>query len=142
MNCARNIDELQEKLDGVYDLLKVDDSRKMIDVLLRSILDKSNCLEQTQNQLKMLALMVVNDNPNAIEKAREVMAGSGKSKAELMDFLMGMANTMKEAEGMTNKQIISEVTDMIWSGLDSSSRESAVLGEMIHRMKEYSSYSE
>jgi translation initiation factor 2 alpha subunit (eIF-2alpha) len=142
MNCARNIDELQEKLDGVYDLLKVDDCRKMIDVLLRSILDKSNCLEQTQNQLKMLALMVVNDNPNAIEKAREVMAGSGKSKAELMDFLMGMANTMKEAEGMTNKQIISEVTDMIWSGLDSSSRESAVLGEMIHRMKECSSYSE
>jgi translation initiation factor 2 alpha subunit (eIF-2alpha) len=142
MNWERNIDELQEKLAGVYDLLKVDDSRKMIDVLLRSILDKSNCLEQTQNQLKMLALMVVNDNPNAIEKAREVMAGSGKSKAELMDFLMGMANTMKEAEGMTNKQIISEVTDMIWSGLDSSSRESAVLGEMIHRMKEYSSYSE
>ena len=142
MNCARNIDELQEKLDGVYDLLKVDDCRKMIDVLLRSILDKSNCLEQTQNQLKMLALMVVNDNPSARDKACEVMAGSGKSKAELMDFLMGMANTMKEAEGMTNKQIISEVTDMIWSGLDISSRESAVLGEMIHRMKGYSSYSE
>ena len=142
MNCARNIDELQEKLDGVIDFQQVDDCRKMIDVLLRSILDKSNCLEQTQNQLKMLALMVVNDNPSAIEKAREVMAGSGKSKAELMDFLMGMANTMKEAEGMTNKQIISEVTDIIWSGLDISSRESAVLGEMIHRMKGYSSYSE
>ena len=138
MNCARNIDELQEKLDGVYDLSNVDDCRKMIDSLLRSILDKSMCIEQSQNQLKLLALMVVNGNPDAVEKAKDVMAGSGKSKTELLDFLMGMASTMKEAEGMTNKQVISEVTDMIWAGFDISSRESAVLGEMIHRMKKYS----
>jgi hypothetical protein len=42
---------------------------------------------------------------------------------------------MKSSEAMTNEQLITAVTDKIWMGLDMSSRESAVLGEMIFRIK-------
>jgi hypothetical protein len=78
--------------------------------------------------------MVVNENPEARDKAREALVKSGKTKAEVYDFLMDMAKTMQDAEDMAEWQLISEVTG-IWAGLDMSSRESAVLGEMIYRMK-------
>lgn len=135
MNGARTIEELQEKLDGVYDLEKVEDCRKVIGVLLRSIRDKDNTAQSSQDQLKMLAIMILNGNPESREKAREVLAGTGKTKKEVMAFLMSMAGTMKEAEVMPNKQLIAEVTDAIWAGYDMASRESSILGEMIFRYK-------
>jgi len=135
MGGVRNIEELQERLDGVYDLNQADDCRKMIGVLLRSIREKERLGQQLQNQLKTLALMVVNENPEARDKAREALAKSGKTKAEVFDFLMNMAKTMDAAEAMSNDQLVSEVTNLVWAGLDMSSRESSVLGEMIHRMK-------
>ena len=69
MGGVRNIEELQERLDGVYDLNQADDCRKMIGVLLRSIREKERLGQQLQNQLKTLALMVVNENPEARDKA-------------------------------------------------------------------------
>jgi len=135
MDGVRTIEELQDKLDGVYDLRDVEDCRKVLGVLLRSIEEKSAYGSLAYDRLRMLALMVINGNPEARDKAREVMAGSGKSKKEVMDFLMNMAGTMKQAESLTNKQLIAEVTDTVWGVLDMSSRESAVLGELIYRTK-------
>lgn len=135
MDGVRTIEELQGKLEGVYDLERVEDCRKVIGVLLRSIVEKAAAGDQAQERLKMLSLMVINGNPEARDKAREVMAGSGKTKKEVMDFLMSMAGTMHAAEGLTNKQLIAEVTDTVWGTLDMSSRESAVLGELIYRAK-------
>ena len=135
MDGAKTIEQLQEKLDGVYDLSQAEDCRKVIEVLLRSTNESKQTAQQTQDQLRMLALMVVNGNPEARDKAREVMAGSGKTKAEVFDFLMAMSKTMEAATAMSTKQFIMEVTDTVWAGLDMSSRESAVLGELIFRTK-------
>jgi hypothetical protein len=135
MDGIKNIGELQEKLDGVYDLEQLEDCRKMIDVLLRSIREKEMVALRSQDQLHILALMVVNRNPEAREKALEVTSGSEKPKVKVIDFLTSMADTMKSSEAMTNEQLITAVTDKIWMGLDMSSRESAVLGEMIFRIK-------
>lgn len=135
MDGVRTIEELEEKLDGVYDLNQVEDCRKVIEVLLRSIQEKSVSAQQNQDRLKTLAIMVINGNPEAREKAKEALAISGNTKREVFDFLMGMVNTSKEATALTTKQLISEVTDTVWSELNMSGRESAVLGEMIFRMK-------
>lgn len=135
MDGVRNIEELQEKLDGVYDLHQAEDCRKVIDVLLRSAREKAVAGQQAQDRLKMLAIMVLNGNPEAREKAKEALAGSGKSKKEVMDFLMSMVNTGAQANALSTKQLISEVTDTVWAGLDMASRESAVLGELIYRTK-------
>jgi hypothetical protein len=135
MDGIKNIGELQEKLDGVYDLEQLEDCRKMIDVLLRSICEKEIVALRSQDQLHILALMVVNRNSEARDKALEVLSGSRKSRVKVIDFLTSMADTMKLSEAMTNEQLVTEVTDKIWMGLDMSSRESAVLGEMIFRIK-------
>ena len=135
MDGARNIEELQTKLDGVYDLTQVDDCRKMIEVLLRSIRDRDTTAQQAQDRLKMLALMVTNDNPEAKDKAREALSNSGKSKAAVWDFLMKMVRTMEAAEAMPTEQLLSEVMNTIWAEFDMSSRESSILGELIYRVK-------
>lgn len=135
MDGAQTIEEMAEKLDGVYDLNKVEDCRTMIEVLLRSIREKSATAQKDQDKLKMLALMVINGSPDAREKAKEALASSGTSKKEVLAFLMGMVKMSKEATAMSSKQLIAEVTDSVWDGLDMSGRESAILGEMISRMK-------
>jgi hypothetical protein len=79
--------------------------------------------------------MVMNGNPEARDKAREALVVQGKSKVEVLEFLLRMAKTMDQAESLSNKELIAEVTDTIWAQLTMDSRESAVLGEMIHRAK-------
>lgn len=135
MDGVKTIEELQAKLAGVFDLSEVDDCRKIIGVLLRSMGEKESSSQSCQNNLKMLAMMVVNGNPEARDKATEVLTGSRKSKNEMWDFLVGMAKTMEQATSMTTEQIISEVMEKVWSPLDMSSRESAVLGELIFRTR-------
>ena len=135
MDGIRNIEELEKKMDGVYDLNEVDDCRKIIGVMLRSIREKDILAQQYQDRLKMLSIMVVNENLKAKEKAQEFLSGVGKSKSEVMGFLLGIAETMKAATEMETKEIIDEVTHTVWSTMDMSSRESAVLGELIERMR-------
>jgi hypothetical protein len=134
---AKTIEQLQEKLDGVYDLTQAEDCRKVIEVLLRSISETKANGQQMQDQLKMLALMVVNGNPEARDKAREALATQGKSKAEVVEFLMSMARTMDQATALSTKELVTEVTDTVWASLSMESRESAVLGELIYRMKKF-----
>jgi len=113
----------------------VDDCRKMIDVLLRSIREKNMAAQQSKDRLKLLALMVINDNPEAKAKAKEAMALSGCSKKEVSNFMSNMVGMMNLADSMTTKQIITYVLENIWMEYDMSGQESAILGEMIRRMK-------
>jgi hypothetical protein len=135
MNGARTIEELEEKLDGVYDLNQVNDCRTVIEVLLRSLREKSESAQKDQDDLKMLALMVVNDKPDAREKAKGVLAPVQKDKKEVVDYLMGMVETTKLAKEMSTEQLILEVTNTVWADLNMSGRESAMLGELLFRMK-------
>jgi cytochrome c556 len=135
MDRVRTIEELQDKLDGVYDLETVDDCRKIISMLLRTEFDRDVLFKQSQDKLKNLAIMVVNENPQEKDQAREALSKSGKSKRSLMSFMTDMSKEMDSASSITNNQLITAVTDQIWSVFDISSRESSILGEMIERLK-------
>ena len=135
MDGVRTLDELQEKLDGAFDLSQAEDCHKVIETLLRTIRDRDAAAQKAQDDLKMLALMVMNENLEARAKARDVMTGSKKGKVGVGEFILKMFASMTDANGMTNKQLVSEVTGKIWGSLDMSSRESAILGELLFRMK-------
>ena len=135
MNAARDIEELEKKLDGVYDLTRTEDCRKIIGVLLRSIRERNEVCQQDRQSLKMLSMMVLNGNPRARTKAQESMVTFKRAPGEVLGFLMGMCRTMNEAEKLTTEKLITEVMNSVWSNLDASSRESALLGELVYRMK-------
>ena len=80
--------------------------------------------------------LVVNNKPNASEKAHEVLSGMPKkSQAEVWSTLMGMSGEMQRAEGLDSGELVSEVMDTVWGDLPMHSRESAVLEELIQRFK-------
>lgn len=135
MDGARTLDELQEKLDGVFDLNRADDCQKVIETLLRTVRDRDSVTQKAQDDLKMLALMVINDNPEVRTRARESVMGHSKGKVSVGEYILKMFTSMTDANGMTNKELISEVTGSIWGSLDMSSRESAILGELLFRTK-------
>ena len=135
MDGIRTLDELQEKLDGVFDLNQADDCQKVIETLLRTIRDRDEAAQKAQDDLKMLALLVMNESLEARIKAKEIMTVSKKGKSGVGEFILKMFNSMIDATKLSNKQIIEEVTSKIWGSLDMSSRESAVLGELLLRSK-------
>jgi len=79
--------------------------------------------------------MVMNGNPRARTKAQESLVPFKRAPGEVLGFLMGMCRTMNEAEKLTTEKLITEVMNSVWSSLDASSRESALLGELVYRMK-------
>ncbi len=135
MNAVKDIEELQKKLEGIFDLTQVEDCRKVIGTLLRTIQDRNAAAQKAHDDLKTLALMVMNENPDARRKALDVMAGSKESKQRVEEHIVRMCNSMTEAKEMSNRQLLSEVTDKIWGCLDQSGRESAILGELLFRTK-------
>jgi hypothetical protein len=132
------LEKLQKNLDGVYDLRDTADCHAMIRFLLRD-LDGSKAREkQAREKLKSLAASVLSDSFDAKEKARNVLSASGgkEDSTNAIKFILRMGEMMKAAEDMTNEQLSEEVLDKVWANLDMSSRESAVLGEMMARFKE------
>jgi len=74
------IEQLQEKLEGTYDLNDLADCQSVIRMLLRD-LDMANARAQrAATDLKSLSFMVNTGNPKASEKAEDVLAGMPKWK--------------------------------------------------------------
>jgi hypothetical protein len=138
MKNMKTIEELQEKLGESFDLDQVEDCRKIIGVLLRANKEKEDYAQKACDDLRMLALMVLNGNPEAKDKAQEAMAGVKKEKKNAEDLILDMMSSMGEASEMTNRKLIQAVTEYVWANLNMASRESSILGEMIHRMKKFS----
>jgi hypothetical protein len=135
MDAAKNIEDLKDKLDGVFDLDKLEDCQRIVGVLLRSIQSEKKAGQQSLSDLRTLAIMVIGDNPKARDKARDVMSVAKKNPSQVYNFLMEMARTMQEAQAMKDEELINAVMDKIWSGFDGASMESALLGELVNRMK-------
>jgi hypothetical protein len=136
MNGATTIDELQDRLGDNPNLNEVEGCRQVISLLLLAIKDREKVAEHARDLLKNLAMMVLNGNPEVVEKAKEYTIRQGKEKYEVMEFLLKMVDTMTEAENMTDENLVTEVLERIWQGMDMSSRESSLLGELIHRFKQ------
>jgi len=130
------IEQLQEKLEGTYDLNDLADCQSVIRMLLRD-LDMANARAQrAATDLKSLSFMVNTGNPKASEKAEDVLAGMPKRSGErVMDTLRRMSSEISRAEDLPNEQLTDEVFREVWGNLDFDGRPSAVLEEMIHRFK-------
>jgi hypothetical protein len=133
------LEGLRKRLEGTYDLDKVEDCQRVIQVLLRGS-DKANrTASNARSELKALALDVVNDRFEAKERAAKALTNKDgeepreRGPAQLMGFLSKMAEEMTRAEDMTDEELKSEVLSGLWANLDMHGRDSAVLGEIVGR---------
>lgn len=131
------LEKLQESLDGVYDLRDTVDCHSVIRFLLRDLEGSKARERQARERLRSLAASVISGDFAAKEKAHEALAPAGvkDEPANAVKFILRMGEMMKAAEDMTNDQLSEEVLDKVWANFDMSSRESAVLGEMMARFK-------
>jgi hypothetical protein len=134
------LEGLRKRLEGTYDLDKVEDCQRVIQVLLRGSDSANVTLSRAREELKALALDVVNDRIEAKERAAEVLTAKDGSEElrprgpePLMGFLSKMADEMVRAEEMTDEDLKSEVLNGLWANLDMHSRDSAVLSELMRR---------
>ena len=72
-----------------------------------------------------------------VETAIETKTGetAGERAVRVMDFLETMSEEMGHAGGLSDEQLVDEIFEKIWGGLDMSSPESALLEELILRFK-------
>jgi len=131
------MEELKEKLEGVYNFDNPEHCQKVIEMLLRDLERANKSLADTQTQLKMLAYLTAANKGRAIEKANDILSGvPRKTKVEVWDMLVGMTNEMHRAKGLDDEELLDEVTSGIWSDLHMDSRESAVLEELLRRYRD------
>lgn len=127
--------EFQEKLDGVYDLNKVDDCQKVIDVLLRDLERHKGIEDAITARLTVLAELIAVGSPDAKRKATEILAKEeNKSASSIVNFLFRMADQTKRAENLDDKALLKEL-NRIWSGFPTDLWESAVLAEVVCRFE-------
>lgn len=131
-----NIDQLEEKLGGTFDLKDVGDCRKVIKTLLRDLELASKRSEKMATERRMLAFMVSRNKSSAKKKADEILKGSPKKTgSELLGFLSRMSQEADFAKGLDDKQLVEEVLRTVWGDLDMDGRASAVMEELIERFK-------
>lgn len=130
-----NIEALQEKLEGVFDMHSAEGCRSVIASLLSNIEILETAKQDAERRLKVLALLVTGDKPNAKEVAwKTVEKIKKKSPSGLMDFLFRMCDEADKAEKLGDEGLLSESV-RVWAEFDMHSRESAVLDELIQRYK-------
>jgi len=135
MDGIENFEDLQEKLNGVFDLNRIEDCYKIINTLLISLKNEKQAGQKHLDALRSLAFMVIKNNPQAREKACDIMSSKKQDNHKVYNFLMDMVNTINKAQGMTNEELIDAVMDKVWSGFDGASLESALLEELVLRMR-------
>jgi len=131
-----NIEELKDKLNGVYDFDEAKDCQKVITMLLRDLVGANKRAEHAVTQMKMLAMMVVRGRQNARKKAEDIIRVTPRlSSGEVMEEMERMSREMESANGLTDEQLVNDVLRHVWGDLDFTGRPSAVLEEMICRYK-------
>jgi hypothetical protein len=130
-----NLEQLQQKLEGVFDLTNTLDCQSVIRALLKDLERARGEELAAQAKLRILASLVSNGKTSAKEVARGVLEKTEKrSPEEVMDFLFCMCDETKRAEKLGDKDLISDAIKA-WAELDMHSRESAVIDELIQRFK-------
>jgi hypothetical protein len=130
-----SLEQLQQKLEGVFDLTSAVDCQSVIRALLRD-LDRARGEDAAaQAKLRILASLVSNGKPSAKEVAQGVLEKTEKrSPEDVMDFLFCMCDETTRAEKLDDKDLVSDAVKA-WAELDMHSRESAVIDELTQRFK-------
>ena len=69
------LEELREKLEGVSNLDKPEDCKRVIEMLLRDLEKANGRAEDTSTKLKMLAYLVSKDKPTPERRQRSSCRG-------------------------------------------------------------------
>jgi hypothetical protein len=128
------IKDLQDKLQGVYDLTEAVDCQSVIRMLLRDLDTEKQKAEFAGNSARMLAEKVRTGDPDANSLAEKIIQNAPKKKYSVMDFMQRMCDSMNTAEALSDEQLVDESIH-IWAEYDMDSKESSVLDELIHRFK-------
>ena len=131
------LEELQEVVGEDYDLTKVEDCRTLIGILLKGIEAHQAQAKTAHGKLKLLSVHCVKDRHDAARKFAEgVLEGVElRGEAEVLEELLGMCDEIRAAESLEDGALIDEVMTDVWGELPFTSRESAVLEELIRRYK-------
>ena len=130
------LEELQERLQGTYDLRDLVDCQSVIRMLLRDLDAANSRAERASTDLKSLAFMVNRGNPKAADKAERIIAGAPKrSDAEVMECLLAMSKELEHADALSDEDLTTEVFREVWGNLSFDGRPSAVLEELLLRFK-------
>lgn len=127
------IKDLQDKLQGVYDLTDAVDCQSVIRMLLRDLDVEKKRAETARNEMLTLADLTVKGDAEALEKAKLFLERK-KTKHSVIDFMQRMCNSMDAAEVLSDEKLVDEAIH-IWAEYNMDSKESSVLDELIHRFR-------
>lgn len=128
------IEELQEKMLGVYDFSSAVDCQSIIRMLLTDLETEKVKNDNLNRDLRVLARSVIGNSKESLSIAEGILKGVRK-KSCVMDFLGRMSEMMDQAESMSDKELHDAVM-VIWAEYGMESRESGLLGEILKRFKE------
>lgn len=128
-------ERLQRNLEGVYDLDKAEDCRKVIEVLLRDLEEANARASDARSGLKSLALMVTSGNQDMRDAARKVLLDGSGRRVDMLGYVMRMVGQMDDVRTLPDDVLVSEVLDKVWVSYDMSGRESALVAEVLDRFK-------
>jgi len=128
---------LQEQLKGTYDLTDLVDCQSVIGMLLQEIETQQRRTKTVDGKLKILAAHVTKGRDGAAmtfaQKALEET--HVRDGAEVMDSLLKMSEDMADVETLDDETLVTETTNKVWGDLPFTSRESALVEELISRFK-------
>lgn len=123
------------RLNELCNLQDIDECRRVISVLAGDLELSNSKLKEANERLQALAVMVLNLSPDLQNEAKRIMF-ENKSGGNTWKFITTMVSNMEEVSSLLDKALVDEVLDKVWGGLDLSSTESALLGELIERFKQ------
>lgn len=135
--------ELQEKLDGVYDLTDVVDCQSVIRMLLGDLKREKLRTENTRWRLNKLVELVIDSKgceSDVKDYARGVKpevskTGNGSEKHDVIGYLAKMNELIKTVSCLDDEQLIDEAIGA-WSKINTNSCEAAAIEELIERYRE------
>lgn len=96
--------------------------------------DMSSLAARSVSDLKNLAWLIVHGKMDeAKEEANKVIREFSARPNDVFDALFGMCKAVKEANAMSDAELTQEVSDKVWGNMCPTSREAALLQELVDR---------
>ena len=131
--------ELQEKLNGVYDLTDVVDCQSIIRMLLLDMRRERSRTEVVWSKLQELSRLVIDSKgcePEIQCYAHGVLKErNGTTKHDAVDYLRRVCELAKQTSALDDRQLIDDAID-VWGRINMDTKESAVIEELIERYRQ------
>lgn len=130
--------ELQEKLNGVYDLTDTVDCQSVIRMLLVDLKREKARTEAVWSKLQGLVQLVLDSRgcePEVKSRVHGILNDRKNStNHDVVGYLLKMSEFAKQAEALADKELVDESIDA-WGKINMESKESAIIEELIERFR-------